>query len=101
MNVSKRTFIIEQGQPTDSLFFIIDGLVRCVHTRHSLSMEGGVSKFNILTHRCGGFRLDGEGCQYTESVAELAAGATGTPPPHFGNLLGPPARHGLVRHQGG
>ena len=33
MNVSKRTFIIEQGQPTDSLFFIIDGLVRCVHTR--------------------------------------------------------------------
>ncbi len=23
------------------------------------------------------------------------------PPPHFGNLLGPPARHGLVRHQGG
>ncbi len=41
-------------------------------------MEGGVSKFNILTHRCGGFRLDGEGCQYTESVAELAAGATVT-----------------------
>ena len=41
-------------------------------------MEGGVSKFNILTHRWGGFRLDGEGCQYTESVAELAAGATVT-----------------------
>lgn len=33
VTVSKKTCLIEQGQITDSLFFIIDGLFRCMHRR--------------------------------------------------------------------
>lgn len=33
ITVAKRTCLIEQGKSTDSIYFIIDGLFRCVHER--------------------------------------------------------------------
>lgn len=33
IHVPKRTCLIEQGKSADSIYFIIDGMFRCVHTR--------------------------------------------------------------------